>query len=216
VIVTLAERLASCYSGAVYDVLRGRDGRHCVLPKSITPLIEGKKIAGPAFTVGGSPKSGISADDSLLSWVEFLSRAPTGHIVVMEGNTSELALMGELSSEALQRKGVLGFISDGACRDCDFIRRVGFQVYCQGRSPRDVVGAWTPDTFGEPVVIGGCRVSTGDYVLGDLDGVVVIPGAIVETVIAEVEAVMRTENLVRKAILEGVDPKEAYLRYRKF
>ena len=62
----------------------------------------------------------------------------------------------------------------------------------------------------------GCRVLPGDWILGDIDGVVVIPGAMAESVITEVEAVMQTENQVRKAILEGMDPQQAYLRHRKF
>ncbi len=67
-----------------------------------------------------------------------------------------------------------------------------------------------------PVAIGGIAVRPGDWLIGDIDGVVVIPGSIAADVVAEVEAVMRTEGLVRKAILEGVDPREAYLRHGKF
>lgn len=212
----LTARLMACYSGAVFDVLRSREIHHCLLPKNIVPLIDGKKIAGPVYTVEGSPKSGITADESLLPWTELLSRTPSGHVLIIKGNTSEYALMGELSSETLQLKGVLGCITDGACRDCDFIRRIDFQVYSDGRSPRDVVGSWTPDVFNGPVVIGNCRISPGDYILADLDGVVVIPGAIAEAVVTQVEQVMQTENLVRKAILEGMDPKDAYLRFGKF
>lgn len=212
----LSERLLASYTGAVFDVLRSRGLQHCLLPKAIVPLIDGKKIAGPVFTVEGSPKSGISVDETLLPWVELLSRAPGGHILVIKGNSSDFALMGELSSETLQHKGVLGCITDGACRDCEFIRQIGFQVYSDGRSPRDVVGSWTPDAFDAPVVVGGCRIGPGDYILADLDGVVVIPRPLAEDVIAEVEVVMQTENLVRKAILEGMDPKEAYLKFGKF
>ena len=57
---------------------------------------------------------------------------------------------------------------------------------------------------------------TGDYVLGDRDGIVIIPGAITEEVVQQAEEVLRTENLVRKAILQGIDPVAAYLRYGKF
>jgi 4-hydroxy-4-methyl-2-oxoglutarate aldolase len=59
-------------------------------------------------------------------------------------------------------------------------------------------------------------VLTGDYVLADRDGIVVIPGAIAEEVVQEVEEVVCKENLVRKAILQGVDPVQAYLQYGKF
>ena len=73
-----------------------------------------------------------------------------------------------------------------------------------------------PEAYDEPIAIGQVRIASGDYILGDIDGVVVIPEALAEEVVAKVESVMQTENLVRKAILEGVAPKEAYLRYGKF
>jgi len=212
---TLTERLAACYTGAVFDVLRGRGHANCLLPKDIVPLSETMKLAGPAFTMSGSPKA-VDGHESLLAWTGFLSRAPRGAVVVCEGNDDVRALMGELSAETLQMRDVRVYVTDGASRDCGFIQRLGFPVFCRGRTPRDVVGTWTPDAFDEPVVIGGCRVLPGDWILGDIDGVVVIPGAIAESVITEVEAVMLTENQVRKAILEGMDPQQAYLRHRKF
>ncbi len=72
------------------------------------------------------------------------------------------------------------------------------------------------DRFGEPVTIGEVTICSGDYLIGDRDGVVVIPGAIAADVVARTEEVMRTESQVRTAILAGVDPVEAYLKYGKF
>ena len=68
----------------------------------------------------------------------------------------------------------------------------------------------------KPIKIGSVEIQTGDYVMADRDGVVIIPENIIEEVIEETETVLKTENLVRKAILEGIDPVEAYLRYGKF
>jgi regulator of RNase E activity RraA len=124
--------------------------------------------------------------------------------------------MGELSAETLQHRGVLGYIVDGGCRDNAFIRKMGFPVFARYQTPRDIVAAWSYDAFGEPIRIGEVTIATGDYVLADIDGVVVIPAALAEDVVSGVETVMQTENLVRKAILSGVDPREAYLRYGKF
>ena len=211
----LTPRLMACYSGAVFDVLRGRGHPNCLLPKDVIGLTETMKLAGPVYTMSGSPKT-VDDHESLLAWTGFLSRAPRGLVVVCEGNDTQRALMGELSAETLQMRGVLGYVTDGASRDCAFIQRLGFPVFCRGRTPRDVVGTWTPDVYEAPIVIGGCRISPGDWILGDSDGVVVIPGGIAASVVDEVERVMQTENAVRKAILDGVDPQEAYLRHRKF
>jgi len=66
------------------------------------------------------------------------------------------------------------------------------------------------------VTIGDVTISTGDWLLGDRDGVVVIPRALAEETIAKTEAVALTENKVRDAIRGGMDPVDAYLKYRKF
>ncbi len=124
--------------------------------------------------------------------------------------------MGELSSETLLHRGVRGYIVDGGCRDSAFILKTGFRVWCRYFTPRDVVGRWVADSFGEPIVIGGVTIGTGDYVMADRDGVVVIPADRAEEVVDKVEEVLRTENKVRTAILQGMDPEQAYLKYRKF
>jgi regulator of RNase E activity RraA len=127
-----------------------------------------------------------------------------------------VALMGELSAETLHHKGVRGYVVDGGCRDTEFILKIGFPVFCSFNTPADIVGRWVPDRLGEPVTIGGVTISSGDYVLGDRDGVVAIPRAVAEEAIAKTEDVVSTENKVRTAILGGMDPQQAYLKFGKF
>ena len=212
----LTERLSRCYSGAVYDVLRDLGHSACVLPRDIRAIDPGTRVAGPVFTLSGRPNDQLTPDESLRRWTEFLAVAPPAHVVVCQPRDDVRALMGELSAETLQHRGVLGYIVDGGCRDNAFIRKMGFPVFARYQTPRDIVAAWSYDAFGEPIRIGELTIATGDYVLADIDGVVVIPAALAEDVVSGVETVMQTENLVRKAILSGVDPREAYLRYGKF
>ena len=73
-----------------------------------------------------------------------------------------------------------------------------------------------PDAFEEPIQIGDVTIHNADYVVADRDGVVIIPGKIAEDVTVAAEKVLRTESLVRKAILQGEDPQQAYLKYGKF
>ena len=124
--------------------------------------------------------------------------------------------MGELSSETLTLRGVRGYVVDGGCRDSEFILKIGFPVWCRYFTPVDIVGRWVADGFGQPITIGSVTIGTGDYVFADRDGVVVIPSPLTEEVATKTEAVMGTENKVRKAILDGVDPQEAYQKYGKF
>jgi len=151
-----------------------------------------------------------------LAWTELLTVVPRDHVAICQPQDDVRALMGELSAEALQSRGVRGYIVDGGSRDNAFIRKLGFPLFARFRSPRDIVAAWVPEAYGEPITIGQVRIATGDWVVADIDGVVIIPEALAEAVVGKVEDVMRQENLVRKAILDGMAPKDAYLRFGKF
>jgi len=212
----LTEHLRKCYSGAVYDALRERGIDNTVLPKNIRPIDDTHVLAGPVFTISGTPKPGISADDALLAWTGFLSTAPSGHVVVCNGHTDDIAMMGELSAETLQMRGVRGYVTNGGCRDSNFIRNIGFPVFHRFYTARDVVGAWSVDKMEVSVQIGDVVVKPGDFLIADIDGAILIPGEIAEEIVAEVEEVMNTENKVRSAIRSGTDPKEAYLTYGRF
>ena len=212
----LADRLEKCYSGAVYDVLRAMGHGEQVLPPDIGPLDADNKLAGKVYTVSGHRDETLDDHETLLQWTALLSKAPAQSVVVCQPHDDTMAHMGELSAETMQFRDVRGYIVDGGCRDSDFILRIGFRVFCRYRTPRDVVGRWVADGFGEPIEIGGVTISSGDYIMADQDGIVVIPASLAADVVAKTEQVMQTENLVRKAILQGADPQEAYLKYGKF
>ena len=212
----LAARLMNCYAAAVHDVLRGMAQGRCVLPPVIKPLDPAKKLAGEVYTVSGHIDLTRDPHDTLVQWTGLLSRAPAGKVLVCQPHTCEIALMGELSAETLNFRGVRGYVVDGGCRDTEFILELGFPVFCSFTTPKDIVGRWVPDRFGEPITIGEVTISTGDYLLADRDGVVVIPGSMAEEVVARTEQVLQTENTVRTAILAGMDPQQAYLKFGKF
>ena len=92
--------------------------------------------------------------------------------------------MGELSAQTLQARGVLGYVVDGGSRDTDLVLGQGFPVFCAFLTPADIVERWMSDRYGEPIVIGEVTISTGDYMLGDRDGVVIVPSRLVEEVVA--------------------------------
>ncbi len=212
----LTKRLEHCYAAAVHDVLRAMGHGNCVLPHTIKPLDPAKKLAGEIYTVSGRFDATLDAHQTLLEWTGLLSKAPPGKVIVCQPNTHAVALMGELSAETLNHKGVRGYVVDGGCRDTDFILKLGFPVFCSFNTPADIVGRWVPDRFGGPVTIGEVTIRPGDWLLADRDGVVIIPGAIAEQVVQKTEEVLLTENKVRSAILGGMDPQQAYLKFGKF
>ena len=214
--MNLTERLAACYTGAVHDVLRMMGHEHVVLPPAIKAIAPGTRLAGPVWTVAGHIDRTRTRHETLLGWCTLLSRAPSGHVVVCQPNNREVALMGELSAQTLKTRGVLGYVVDGGSRDTDLVLEQGFPVFCSFLTPTDIVERWVPDRFAEPVTIGDITIRSGDFLLGDRDGVVIIPRAAAAEAIARTEAVMATETEMRSALIGGMDPVEAYNRFGKF
>jgi regulator of RNase E activity RraA len=111
---------------------------------------------------------------------------------------------------------VRGCVADGGIRDVAFLLKLGFQAWSRFHTPRDIVGYWLPKAVDVPISIGDVRIAPGDYMLGDHDGLIRIPAGIAGDVVARAEAAIETENLVRRAILAGMDPQQAYLKHGKF
>jgi regulator of RNase E activity RraA len=213
---TLTDRLAACYTGAVHDVLRMMGHERVVLPPDIKPLDPARKLAGPVWTVSGHLDRTKTRHDTLLGWCTLLAKAPSGHVVVCQPHNREVALMGELSAQTLAARGVLGYVVDGGSRDTALVLEQGFPVWCSFLTPSDIVGRWIPDAYGAPIDIGGVTISTGDWLLADRDGVVIVPRAIAEEVVRRTVELVSTESVMRKALIGGMDPVEAYNTYGKF
>jgi 4-hydroxy-4-methyl-2-oxoglutarate aldolase len=212
----LASRLERLYTGVVVDVMRAMGLSVGVLPPNLKAIDPSRKVAGRVWTVHGRIVDGADPHETLIGWTRMLTAAPAGSVVVCQPENQEIALMGELSSEAMKSRAVRGYVVDGGCRDTAFIRRLGFPVYCRFTTPRDIVGRWLADELGGQVTIGAVNVNTGDYLLADEDGVVVVPGIDAAQVVHAAEEAAAVENKVRTAILAGTDPEHAYLKYGKF
>lgn len=213
---TLLEQLKTCYTSVLHDVMRAMGLKDFTLPPRIRPLNPEGILTGPAFTIEGRIVEGADAHQTLLEWTGLLSKCPAGHVWVAQPNNQIVASMGELSAETLHRKGVLGVVSDGALRDTNFILKLGLPCWGTHYTPRDVVGLWLPTSIGETIRIEGVTVNPGDWVHGDRDGMVVIPAKHLDEVIEKGVTAMATESKVRRAILDGMDPQEAYIKYGKF
>jgi len=208
--------LRDCYTSVLHDVMRGMGLRNFTLPPRLRPLDPAGVLTGPAFTIEGRIDETADAHKTLIEWTGLLSRCPSGHVWVAQPHNQLVAQMGELSAETLHRKGVLGVVTDGALRDTNFILRLGFACWGTFHTPRDIVGLWLPTSVDQPIMIDDVRVNPGDWVHGDRDGMVVIPAAVLDEVIDKGVAAMTTESKVRRAIIEGMDPQQAYLTYGKF
>jgi regulator of RNase E activity RraA len=212
----LSQRLSKCYASAIHDVLREKGYGNCVLPPEIQALKRGQKLFGEIYTLSGHIDKTLTRHESLLLWSQVLSKLPNGKVIVCQPNTHSIALMGELSARALIVKGTKGYLMDGHCRDVEEIIDAQFPVFCRLSTPADIVERWKYDALGDPITIGSVTICSGDYIIADMDGAVIIPQEVVEEVVTETEKVMNTESEMRKAILGGMDPEQAYLKFQKF
>ena len=214
--MNLTQRLERLYAGAVYDVLRDMGHDNCVLPPGIKALNPEHCLAGEIATINGHYEVGKDAEATLRAWATVLSKAPAGKVLVCQPNTYDVALMGELSAQALMAKGVRGYVVDGAARDIAELLENGFPTFCRFATPKDIVARWTAASMGEPIDIGGVAIESGDYLLADRDGVVIIPQALAQEVVTRTEAKAATESAMRDAIIAGRDPLEAYEEFGTF
>lgn len=215
----MRDRFAAIYTAVLADILDARGLREQTLPPSIRPLEPGTRIAGPAYTVAGGPAVNDDADayDAAIRKVlAMLGHVPAGHVAVYACDQDVSAHLGELSVTSLKARGVAGCVLDGGCRDVSFIRDESFPVFCRFVTPEDSTWRWELEATQVPVTIGPVRIEPGDWVVGDDDGVVVVPHAVAEDVLGEAEQKAATESEIRSAVRDGVPPLEAYERYGTF
>ncbi|MBA2740579.1 MAG: RraA family protein [Actinobacteria bacterium] len=212
----MRERFLAIYTAALADVLDARGFREQTLPPSIRALAPGMRLAGPAFTVTGHAVETADYDTALRKVLQMLGEVPAGHVAVYACNHDVSAHLGELSVTSLEARGVAGCVLDGGCRDVRFILDQGFPVFCAHRAPDDSTLRWQLEATEVPINIGAVRIEPGDWIVGDDDGVVVIPHSSAESVLAEAEEKAATENEIRLAVRDGMPPLEAYERFGTF
>ncbi|HEY7730641.1 MAG TPA: RraA family protein [Gaiellaceae bacterium] len=212
----MRERFAAVYTAALTDVLDERGRRTQTLPPAIRPLVPGMRLAGPAFTVEGRPSDHGDWEGAIRKTLAMLGSVPAGHVAVYQCHHDRAAHFGELSATSLSTRGVAGCVIDGGCRDTRFVADEGFPVFARHVTPEDCTWRWQVTATQVAIEIGGVRVEPGDWVVGDEDGVVVVPAAIAGDVLAEAEAKAGTENEIRAAVREGMLPLEAFERFGTF
>ena len=145
----------------------------------IRPVWRGARRAGPAFTVRTLP-------GEFQAVREAAERAPAGAVVVVDGG-GELrrALWGDKMAGLALDRGFAGLVVDGAVRDVDGIEALGFPVFAAGSVPTPP-GRALPGELDVPITCGRLEVRPGDVVYGDADGVVVVPIAMHDEVVARV------------------------------
>lgn len=165
-----------------------------VVDSRIKPVWRGPQIAGPAFTVWTR-----AGDNAYLH--RAIAEASPGEIVVVNGQGDETrALLGDLICARARKAGIAGFVVDGAVRDRAGLEQVGMPVFARAISP---AGPYKhgPGVLNCPIAIGGVSVAPGDIVVGDEDGVVVVPRTKAPDILRRAESI-REDEARRMIVIE--------------
>lgn len=172
----------------------------------IQPVAGPRRLAGPAFTVRFAPLD--PAQPGTVG--DYLDDMPAGAVAVLDNaGRSDCTVWGGIMSQIAARRGLAGTVVNGVCRDTAEADQAGYALYALGRFMRTGKDRVQVDAVGAPVIVGGVRVSAGDYIVADADGVVAIPAGRVDQVLQRALAMQQVEHRILEAALGGMTLAEA-------
>jgi len=190
------ERLIAPFRSASTGNICDAQGRVGALDYRIKPISKRSSFIGVALTVKTVPK------DNLAPWAAIDVAEPGDVIVIATGEDFDTSVIGNIYVGMACNKGVAAIVTDGVVRDIAGIEAVGIPVFAMGVSPNS---PWKngPGTIGFPIVIGGVAVNPGDIVVGDSDGVVIVPRIKAAEVAEELKAVLAKEAEMEARLKAG-------------
>ncbi|MBI4910794.1 MAG: RraA family protein [Acidobacteria bacterium] len=212
-IAAVRERYSRLYTGAVSDIIDKRGFRQQVLPHGVTAFTKANRVAGVAFTGQGYPCADSANDDTETRLAMLDSITPGTVSVWACGGSSDCAHWGEMMSTAALQRGCTGAVIDGGVRDVDFVDVMGYPVFARFKCSASSIGRWEIREYQVPIRIGATVIHPGDFVFGDVDGVVIVPQMLTVEVLEAAEDVMRREGGMREELRRGVSVKDAYAKY---
>jgi regulator of RNase E activity RraA len=212
----ITRRYRRLYTGVVADILDTKGVRNHSLPPSIRPLKDHMKVAGPAFTCLGMQTGDIKSDDTAML-IKMLEAVTPHCVVVLSANGDRSSShWGEIMTLSARQRGCTGAVVDGGLRDTPFILKLNFPVFTDFYMPASSISRWELKEFQGITKVGEVSVYPGDYVFGDMDGVVVIPQALIEAVLVESEKAVQREQKMRQALRKGMPLHEVNKKFGPF
>jgi 4-hydroxy-4-methyl-2-oxoglutarate aldolase len=198
---------------SVSDAVDKICGKRGFMDSTIKPRINDKRICGPAATVLEAATDEVLPPQHAL---DLIDEAPAGSVIVIsiEGGEPNVAVWGGLMTAGAVANGHAGAVLDGGVRDLTEIRRdYGFPVYARDVSPATTVGRYRTVASQVPVCVGGVMVHPGDIIVGDVDGVVVVPKDSAEAVLAMAREIDARELEQAKLIIEERSLRKGLAKY---
>ncbi|MFV0428911.1 MAG: RraA family protein [Arachnia sp.] len=203
---------ARLYTAVLGDILDQLGRPHQFLPPQIRPLVSGMRLAGRAMPalvadVYGPQRKPFGRLTQALDQLE------PGEVWIAPGIKNLAAMWGEILTSTALSRGAVGAVVEGYHRDTAQVLGQGFPVFSYGGYSQDSSIRTVVHDYRTPVTIGGVRVTPGDLVVGDVDGVLVIPQELEAEVIQRALHKAATENRVRQAIESGMSATVAFDTY---
>lgn len=203
----LCQRYERLFTGAVNDVLRERCLLDQALPHRIKPLRDEMAVAGIAFTIKGSKN--LDMEDQMPQRAAMLDDLHEDAVVIWDtSEDDESAQWGEMMTRAAIQRGCRGAVVDGGIRDTRQILETGFPVFNRYRTSSAMMGRFKMVGWQLPVKIGGVAIYPGDVIMGDIDGVVVIPRDMAYDVLLRAEEIARQEGDIKRWVEDGLSANE--------
>ena len=190
-------------SATLYEASR----LECWLPPTLRPLWSGSAVVGPALPVRVHPGDNLALHMAL-------EVVRPGEVIVADGGSAPHGYWGEVLTVAAMTAGVAGLVLDGGVRDSDSIEMLRFPVFSSAIALRGTAKV-NPGAVGEPIMLGPTTIRRGDLVVGDRDGVVVVPAGLVGQLLEASRARVAKEAAFLEEIREGALTLDLYDLRRK-
>jgi len=219
----LIERFRRLYTGAVYDVMDHMNLPYQALASDIKPIRPDMILAAPAFTLKGitDPVGNPAMRSRRINMFNDMKSLGCSLVDVRDcSGDTQVAHYGEMNGVVGRSCGVVGALVDGGCRDTGLLLKMDFPVFCRYLSPVEAFNRWSYYEWQLPVALRGqvssaVQVNPGDFIFGDIDGVLVIPHDAVIEVLRKTEELADHESQARAEFALGADPVAVYKKYGK-
>ncbi|WP_336331447.1 RraA family protein [Pseudomonas putida] len=212
----LKELAKQLYSGVLSDVMDELGHPHQAMKPFVRPVDDNLILMGRVrtglFANVYTVREGEDPFDIEISFIDDLKEGDVA-VIACNGPSERIAPWGELLTTASIARGAVGCVTDGLVRDLREIKRMQFPVYHGGIGPLDTRGRAKMIDRDCVIECGGVRTRTGDYIFGDIDGVVIIPEEIFSTVIDRALTKIRSETHTRDALKEGMLLRDVFEKF---
>jgi 4-hydroxy-4-methyl-2-oxoglutarate aldolase len=210
------QALKTAGTAVISDVFDSMQILPPVLSNELRPVGAVSTFAGPAYTITGKSEQWTGGDRAKLGAIDAM---PHGIVALWAGtDVTGACCFGDLLASAMRVRGCIAAVVDGGVRDAAFLEQCGMPVVSRYVTPAQGIGRWRVSAAQITVKVRGAladwvEVSPGDTIVGDADGVIVIPQSLLEAVTAKVIEWSKSDDSARKEIQHGLPLLAALEKY---